>query len=333
MISEGVTMEDVAREAGVSINTVSRALNNKPDINDQTKERILRIADHLGYRPNRLAQGLRAEKTGTLGLIVADIANPFFSTLVKGVEATAKERGYTLLVKDSDETYEKEEEAIHTMIAEQVDGLLISPVQTQKGSIKELMSASLPFVLLGRYFPDMDVDYVVTDDVQGGYKATNHLFNQGYERVALLNGPVHVSSAKARLQGYRKAYRESDLSLQDDLIFEGAVTLEDGYNYMTNLLDQREVVDAVFVYSDLVGFGVYQKLLEVGLKIPEDIAIVGYDDTPLTGCLEVPFTTVRIPKKKLGSKALQCLVNKIDNDEQSTVQDKLDVTLVDRAST
>ncbi|MBS3765502.1 LacI family DNA-binding transcriptional regulator, partial [Candidatus Bipolaricaulota bacterium] len=243
-----VTMEDIAERAGVSINTVSRALNDKPDINDQTKEEILQLADELNYQPNRFAQGLRSSKTSTLGVIVADIMNPFFSALLKGVEKAAREEGYSIIVQDTDEKYENEQSAIQTTLSEQVDGLLITPVQTNQGTIIDIKQSELPFVLLGRHFEDLDTHYVVTDDVQGARTATEHLIERGHERIAIVNGPDHISSSRERLRGYRKAMNEYDLSTPERLILEGNVTMADGYETGKQLISASNRPTAVLCY-------------------------------------------------------------------------------------
>ena len=329
-----VTIRDVAEATGFSVNTVSRALNDKPDVNAETKRAILETAKKLGYRPNKLARGLRSNKTQTIGVVVTDVANPFFGALVKGVEETAREHGYSIILQDTDEDYEREEEAIQVMLAEQVDGLLITPVQTKRKTIERLKKAGLPFVLLGRYFDDLETDYVVTDDVQGGFLATEHLIKQGHERIALINGPLYISSARERLQGYKKALVNYEIDLDAALLKSGAVTIEDGYNFAKSLLAQNPQPTAVFAYSDFVALGVMKAIREAGLGIPGDIAVVGYDDVDFSSCLEVPLTTVRIPKKALGKKATELLENKLKNEEDtSRAEIKLDVQLIIRKST
>lgn len=332
---ERLTIRDIAREAGVSINTVSRALNDKPDISVETKERVLETVKRLGYRPNRLARGLRSNKTGTIGVIVADIANPYFAALVKGVEKAAKEHNYSIILQDTDENYEKEREAVRTILAEQVDGLLITPVQTGKETIIELQESGLPFVLLGRWFDELEADYVATDDIQGGFLATEHLIKQGHERIALLGGPPYISSAKERFQGYKKALDQYGIELDEGLVRSGAITMKDGYTIAKALLSTKPRPTAIFAYSDFVALGIVKAIREVGLKIPGDIAIVGYDDIEFSSCLEVPLTTVRIPKREIGRQAVEILLERmIKADSASQFRKvKLEVELIIREST
>ena len=330
-----VTIRDVAREAGVSVNTVSRALSNKPDVSSETRARILEVAERLGYRPNRLARGLRSNKTGTIGVIVTDIANPYFGALVKGVEKAAREQDYSIILQDTDEDYEHEKEAIQVMLAERVDGLLITPVQTGTETIEKLKESGLPFVLLGRHFDDLATDYVVTDDVQGGYLATEHLIKLGHTRIAMINGPLHISSAKERFQGYTKALDRYGMELDKSLVCAGAITMEDGYAAAKALLRRSPRPTAIFCYSDFVAFGVMGAIREAGLRIPEDVAVVGYDDVQMSSCLEVSLTTVKIPKVELGKAALELLIELLrdGNNTEHPRGIKLPVELLVRQST
>jgi len=329
---ERTTIKDVAREVGVSINTVSRALNGKPDVSPETRRLVLKAAQRLNYMPNKLARGLRSNKTGIIGVIVADIANPFFSAVVKGMGKAAKELGYSIILQDTSENYKNEEEAIQIMISEQVDGLLITPVQTEKRSIHMLQESGIPFVLVARYFDDADTDYVVADDVQGGYLATAHLIEKGHEKIAFINGPAYNSSAIERFQGYKKALEEHDIGLNESLIRNGALTMEDGYTYGKALLmDHDPQPTALFTFSDFVALGAMKAVREAGLRIPEDIAIVGYDDIDFAFCLESPLTTIRFPKREIGEEAISVLEKKIDG-QKCHSNLKIPVELVIRQS-
>jgi LacI family transcriptional regulator len=326
------TIKDVARAAGVSINTVSRALNAKPDVSPKTRRQVLEVAKRLNYMPNKLARGLRSNKTGVIGVIVADIANPFFSAVVKGMGKAAKELGYSIILQDTSEDYENEEEAIQIMISEQVDGLLITPVQTEKRSIRMLQQSGIPFVLVARHFSDVDTDYVVADDVQGGYLATTHLLEKGHEKIAFINGPSYNSSAIERFKGYKKALAEHDIELYEELIRNGALTMEDGYTHGRALLmghDSRPT--ALFTFSDFVALGAMKAVHEVGLRIPGDIAIVGYDDIDFAFCLESPLTTIRFPKREMGEEVVSLLERKM-NGEECHSRLKMPVELVVRQS-
>ncbi|HAF70985.1 MAG: Transcriptional regulator, LacI family [Acetothermia bacterium 64_32] len=329
-----VTMRDVAREAGVSVNTVSRALAGKPDVSPQTRAKVLEVAERLGYRPNKLARGLRSNKTFTLGVIVTDIANPFFAELVKGVEETARKNGYSILLEDTSEDPKKEEKAIQVMLAERVDGLLVTPVQSTRRALEEVLKSGFPFVLMGRYFPDLDAPYVVTDDVQGAIIAVEHLINLGHRKIAHVAGPLHISSAQDRLSGYIKALERHGITVREEYILKEAVTLEDGYRAGKELLQLRPLPSAVFAYSDFVAVGIMQAILEEGFRIPADISLVGYDDILFSAYTKVPLTTIRIPKRTLGSEAVRMLLKSLARKKSLSAKAKrLGVDLVVRDST
>ncbi len=329
-----VTLKDIAIDTGFSINTVSRALNDKAEVHAATKEKILAAASRLGYRANRLAKGLRSNKTGTIGVVVTDVANPFFSALVKGIAKAARELDYSIILQDSDENYAGEQEAIHVLLAEQVDGILITPVQSDKETIASLSQARFPFVLVGRYFQDLDTNYVVPDDYRGGLLATEHLLSQGYRRIAMVNGPLHISSARERFQGYADAQARHGIAVDRSLVVTGALTVGEGFDLARSILKRTPPPSAIVTYSDFVAFGVMQAVREVGLSIPEDVAVVGFDDVWMASCLQVPLTTIRSPKEELGRQAMQLLVRRLRDDQSTAETDKLklDVQLVIRES-
>ena len=329
-----VTLRDIASLTGFSINTVSRALNNKEEVNTDTRTKILAAAAQFGYRPNRLAKGLRSNKTGTIGIVVADVANPFFSALVKGIARAARELDYSIILQDSDENYAAEEEAIQVLLAEQVDGILITPVQSEQETIERLIKAHFPFVLVGRYFHDLDTNYVVPDDYQGGFIATDHLLRLGHRRIAMVNGPLHISSARERFQGFSDALAKYDIPVDKSLVSTGALTVEEGLDLARCILKRVPRPSAIVCYSDFVAFGVMQAIREIGLSIPEDIAVVGFDDVRMASCLQVPLTTIQSPKEELGRQAMQLLVHRLEKNHHDgeTDQRKLDVTLIPRES-
>ncbi len=328
-----VTLHDVAREAGVSVNTVSRALNGKPDVSPETRARVLEVAKRLGYRPNRLARGLRSNKTFTLGVIVTDIANPFFAELVKGVEEAARQNGYSILLEDTGEDSEKEATAIQTMLAERVDGLLITPVQSDSNTLEDVLKSKIPTVLMGRYFSDLKLPYVVTNDVRGAALATKHLIDLGHRNIAHVGGPLHISSAQDRLSGYRQALQAHGIPIRKEYVLMGAVTLEDGYEVGKELLKLKPLPTAVFAYSDFVAIGLMQSLLDEGLRIPDDVSLVGYDNITFSAYTRVPLTTVEIPKRDLGREAVQMLVQLLKGGSAlKSREKKLPVKLVLRQS-
>ena len=329
-----VTLRDIAKLTGFSINTVSRALNNKDEVRAETRMKILEAAERLGYRPNRLAKGLRSNKTGTIGVVVTDVANPFFSALVKGIARAARDLDYSIILQDSDEDYAGEEEAIQVLLAEQVDGILITPVQSQRGTIERLCEAHFPFVLVGRFFPGLQTNYVIPDDYQGGFMATEHLLKQGHRNIAMINGPLHISSARERFEGFSDALKTYGVPVNRSQVVTGALTVEEGLALARSILVQTPRPSGIVCYSDFVAFGVMQAIREVGLSIPEDIAVVGFDDVRMASCLQVSLTTIKSPKEELGKQAVQSLVARLEDNHNNpgTKGIRLDVRLVARES-
>lgn len=324
-MNNNTTMKDVAEAVGVSVNTVSRALNDKPDINEATKREILEVAEKLNYHPNRLAQGLRKQKSGIIGVIVADIGNPYFSTLVKGLEEAATKKDYSIILQDTDEKYEKEVEAVETMIKERVDGVILSPVQTESGTIKKLQEHNIPFVLVARRFRDIETDYVISDEVNGAFHATNYLLEKGHESIAFINGPEHNSSAIDRLKGFREAFSRKGRDPNEEMITHGAVSTEDGRRYFNDLMEKEIDFTAVFTFSDYVALGVLHAARSQNIDIPDDLEVVGYDDIAITRCLSLPLSSVKVPKRKMGRKALDILVSKMTrNGEKDGDSEKSD---------
>lgn len=309
-----VTLKDIAREAGVSATTVSRALNNKQDINSVTKEKILKIAKELGYTPNAVARGLKIQQTRTIGVAIADISDPFFAPIVKGIEKTARENGYHLILCDTDEDYETEKEALQTLIEKRVDGLLVTPSQTNYEDIVQLKRQHIPFVLLGRHFNFqlLEADYVATDDIEGAFSAATYLIRKGHRRILFINGPDYVSSAKERLAGYKRALLEAGVEIDESLIRAGGLKMEDGYRIMREVLRDPLQFTAVLAYSDFVALGVIKALNEAHLRIPQDVAVIGYDDIDVAAFLEVPLTTVKIPKHELGAEGFKLLKKRME---------------------
>jgi len=331
-----VTLDDIARKAGVSIATVSRALNNKDAISSSTKETILKLAKQMGYTPNAVARGLKTHRTRTIGVVITDISDPFFAPIVRGIENAARQEGYHIILCDTNEDYQMEKEVLGTLMERRVDGLLLTPVQTSFEDILELKKKRVAFVLLCRHFDFellVEIDSVATDDVEGACLATTHLLEKGHRRILFINGPTYVSSAKERLAGYKRALLEAGVKFDQSFIREGGIKMEDGYRITKEELNGPVRFTAIFAYSDFVALGVMKALREANLAIPEDIALVGYDDIDVSSFLEVPLTTVRIPKYELGMQGFKLLRSRLAGEAESTQKVMLNAELVVRRST
>ena len=313
-----VTLATIAKKAGFSTITVSRALNNKPDINTQTKEKILTIAKELGYTPNLLAKSLKAGKTRTIGVIVSDISNPFFSLVIKGIEDFLRKKGYSFILGNSDEDYKRETEAIRLMIQKRVDGILITPVEKETPDLTYLTKRSIPCVLVARFVRGTNLNYVVSNDMLGSLLATEHLIHLGHRRILYLAGPVYVTTTQERLDGYKNALEKNGIAINPELIQYTNAKMEDGYNLIRKAISKNLQFTAVSTFNDYLAAGTIKALQELNMKIPEDIAIIGYDDIEFASLFAVPLSTVRIPCYELGFRAAEILIHNIENSSESS---------------
>jgi len=327
-----ITLKMVAERAGVSVNTASRAINNKPDINEETKKRILQIAQELGYVRNDTAVALRTKRTGTLGVVIADNRNPFYAEVLNGIEEAAREKNYHIILANTQRDYQKEEEVINLLLAKRVDGLLITPVQDRDDDIKNLIDANIPFVVVGRDFENIEVDAVYNDEVKGGFLATEYLIKKGHKKIALVDGFLYKSPARGRLEGYKKALKKYGIPLDDDLLSVGDIDVKDGYERTKQLFEKELDFTAIFAYNDMMAFGAMQVIKEKGLKIPEDIGLVGYDDIPFGSLISPPLTTIRLKKQDLGVESVKMLLSRINGKRKMTKKVMLGVELQVRES-
>lgn len=252
--------------------------------------------------------------------------------LVKGVVKTTRAHDYNIVLQNTDEDLDREEEVIQLLLAEQVEGVLDTPCQKGIATIEELSESGVPFVLMWRYFTELDTDYVIMDDLHGGFIATEYLLKQRHERIAMVNGPLHISSARERFEGYKKALSQHGLELDLSLVVTGALSMDDSYRVARCLL-RGSPPSAVFAFSDFVAFGVLRAIREQGLKVPTDVAVAGFDDSPFASCLEAPLTTVGGTTERVARKAAELLVRKLDGAKEAGMKQlRLPVRLVVRAT-
>ena len=325
-----ITLRMVAKRAGVSVNTASRAINNKPDINEETKKKVLKVAQELGYVRNATAVALRTRKTGTIGVVIADNRNPFYAEVLNGIEEASRKKNYHIILANTQRDYKKEEEAINLLLAKRVDGLLITPVQDRDDDIKNLIKANIPFVVVGRDFENIEVDSIYNDEVKGGFLATEYLIKKGHKKIALIDGFLYKSPAKGRLEGYKRALNKYRIPLDDSLISVGDINIEDGHERTKEMLEKNLDFTAIFAYNDMMAFGAMQALKEKSLRIPEDIGLVGYDDIPFSSLISPPLTTIRLKKQDLGVESVKLLLSRINGNRKKMKKVILDVEFVVR---
>lgn len=312
-----VTIKDIARILGISASTVSRALNDHPDINANTKKEVNELAKELHYEPNAIAQNLRSKKTNTIGVIVPEIVHFFFSTIISGIEEVAYDAGYTVMFCQSGESYEREVKDTKALLNHRIDGLLLSYSKetTNFDHFKEIQER-IPIVLFDRVTDQLNVSKIRVDDLNGAYEATKHLIDQNCQRIAHLAAPQNLTIGAERKQGYEKALTENNLSIESEYIipcFSG--TLNEGYYCMKRLLELDNPPDGVFAHNDTVAFGCMKAIKEMGLNMPNDIAIIGFSNWQFASLIEPQLSTIDQPGKEMGRVAAKRLIDELQNDE------------------
>lgn len=313
-----VRLKDIAERAGVSIMTVSKALRGEPDVSPTTRERIKQLAKQMGYVPDSAAQGLRSRTSRTLGVVISSITNPIFARILRAIEEHAHEAGYDVLIAQTFNNTEREEVCIRRLVSRRVDGLMVSPVyriEPEARVYQELLERSTPTVLIGPPAPFCNAfPSVSSDDLLASYSATKHLLGLGHRRIAILTGRLVAPWAQERLDGYRRALREANLDVDDRLVFTAGSTIEDGVKAGLQMLNEDCNATAVQAVNDLVAVGCANAYLQQGLKIPEDISVVGFGNIRVSEHFRVPLTTIRQPKLQLGVAAMDMMLKVLRRD-------------------
>jgi len=307
------TMKRIAGELGVSITTVSKVLNNREDIGHATRARVLAKIAELGYQPNAVARSLTLRRTHTLGIVIPDLMHSFFVEIVAGLESIASARGYGLLLCSSNEDPRKERDELELLRQRQVDGIVLASANAAGNTdlLQRLTSQGIGIVMIDRDdHPDVSCDRVVTDDEEVGRLATSHLIEQGRRAVAHIAGPSIVH-AKRRADGYRAALRTAGIKPHPEWVVRGGFMEADGHKAMKKLLGLKPRVDAVFAANDPAAIGAMKAVWEAGLRVPEDVAIVGAGDIAHGDLLRVPLTTVSWSREDLGRRAAELIMDRL----------------------
>ncbi len=338
MKTQRATITDVARQAGVSKATVSAVINDSASVKGSTRDRVLSAIDVLNYRPSQITR-TTASKTKSIGLLIKEIDNPYYAEVVLGARAHANEQGYTLLVASSEGEYEAERRAVELLQAKDVEGLIATPVLDEHADLShffELKRRNFPFVLLEEVL-GVRASLVDVDNRDASRKAVEFLIRQGHTRIVHFAGPRYSMHSEERLDGVRHACSASHLIFHDDDAIEAGAHLADGYRAALTCFRKRTGTarpTAVTCYNDLVAIGVCRALNELGLRIPDDVSVIGFDDIPLLEYMPVPLTTVRMPKAEMGAVAAQMLIRHIESKTALPPQKVvLEAEIVARAST
>jgi DNA-binding LacI/PurR family transcriptional regulator len=314
------SQKTLADELGLSLSTISRALNDDPRISAETRERVKEAAQRLGYRPNLLAASFRTGITRTLGLIVMDITNPFYTDLARGAEDCAHERGYSVILGDSDASIERESLYLEVFKNRHVDGILITPVNGESIIQQTLQESGIPYVLIDAFESRDTASSVTVDHIEGAYQAVSHLTGLGHTQIGFLGGPLNIPPIKMMLQGYKKALSEANLKYNPEWVIDEGSEFESGYLGMQKLLEQANRVTATICTGDMLAIAAMKAVEEHGLRIPADFSLVGYDDIPMAARVTPPLTTVMQDKYELGRISSRILLHEIGADAGSIHQ-------------
>lgn len=326
------TLKDIARECAVDVATVSRALNEVYGVREGTRQKVLAVARRLNYRPNLLAKGLATGRSHTLAMIISDIRNPFFAEVARGAEDAAYQAGYELVLCNSDLNPSKQIRYIHTLLEKRVEGILMNTVsRLSRSEQDELRNSGLPIVLLNR--PPASIQgfaTVLADNFQGGFLAGKYLVDCGHRVIAHLTGPREHGNLMERTKGFQKAMAEVSMA---SLIFRGKHGTEGGHEMMKKLLSHGHDVTAVFAANDAIAFGAIRAIQDAGLRVPDDISVMGFDDIELASIIRPPLTTIHQPKYETGRAAVEILLRKTSRAGSWTPEHRLfEVRLVERQS-
>lgn len=332
------TLRDIAQAAGVSTSTVSLVLRGKETrVSEKTKLRIQQIANEMHYVPNQIAVSLVTKKTNIIGFICADMLNPFYSELAVGVERNARMHNYSLLICNCDSQIQNCINNIDLLESRCIDGFILQPPETINASPEQLLTlqeklatCQIPYVLLDRAVHNIFHDYVASDQELGGQLATDYLFRLGHTRIGCITGPLSDYGSKRRLSGYKEVLSQHNIPYDSSLIYEGLYLLETGYRGAMELF--KKDVTAIFAFDDQIALGVEQAASECGISIPEDLSVIGYDDSSIAHLCAVPLTTIRQPIELLGRRACELLIDRIKTPDRAHHDYLYPPTLIQRSS-
>lgn len=294
-------------------------LNGKKDVSSITRKRIEKKIKKLGYNPSGIARGLVLQKTNTIGLIIPDVSNPFFPEVIKGIEKKCKDIGYSLILYDTDNDIKEEEKAINLLRSKQVDGIILSLSQKNKNILKKLEEKNYPIVQIDRKIKNSKYPAVIINNEKSAYTATNYLIKQGHTKIGHITGNLNTETANNRLNGFKKAMKQNNLSLNKKWILEGDYSKDSGSNNMRKIIDLKDRPTALFIANDLMAFGAYETIYKCNYNIPNDFSIIGHDNINITSFVRPMLTTMDQPKFLLGQIAVQKLENIIEKKEDNII--------------
>lgn len=310
------TLEDVARKAGVSARTVSRVINGEPWVNEVTREKVLRVIEELGYRPNSLARGLKKAKNNVVGYVLPDMSSQFFGSIGRVIEKILRKAGYSLIVSSTDNKPSLEAEALHLLIDQRVSGIILASLGHLSDSAKSFLQAlQIPIVVIDNEVEGLRSDVVLHDNLRGSYLLTRHLIEHGHTRIAFIGGPLNQTSGALRLAGYRMALEEVGISYDDGLVKIGDWQTSSGYELTLELINTASFT-ALFSANFDMALGVLKAFQRKSISIPEEIALVAFDGLGLAQFTNPPLTTLKDVERKIGIIAARLLLGRIENPDR-----------------
>ncbi len=336
-MNKRVSLKDIAAAVGVSAALVSYVLNNKKEgrINKAVAEKIRATAAKMNYRTNQIARSLKTSKTYTIGLILADISNPFSAALARVIEDEANKYNYTVIFGSSDENPDKYQKILDVLINRQADGLILSPPEHAEPQITDLQQQQIPFILLDRYFPDLQTDYIVLDNYKAAFEATQHLIDCGHKRIGMINYASSLFHLAERSRGYLAALTKNKIAFKNDYLQQvnAASIKEETEKAVHNLLYRKEPADALLFGSNVIAMHAVKYINQKRITVPKDVALVCFDETDAFDLFYAPLTCIRQPIKRMGQLAVEMLLDNIDNKNAQVKQVSLEGELIVRAST
>lgn len=327
-----VTIEDVARAAGVSRQTVSRAINAKGEISPPTYQRVMEAVQALDYRPSGVARGLATRRTRTIGLVVPDITNPFFPEIARGVQDVARREGYSVFLCNTDESPDEELQVLQSLASQPVDGIILFGSRISDADLLAFVDLYRPLVVLNRFLEHPGISLILVDNQRGARLAVDLLARRGHTAIGMLAGPVTSPSSTQRVEGFRQAMAAHGLPTPEDWILPGPPTIEGGYETARQILTQHPQVTAFFAYNDLSALGAVQASRDLGRHVPDECAVIGCDDIRLAAMVSPALTSVRVDKYYLGQQAMLRLLAMLDRPDEAFPAIRVDVELVVRES-
>lgn len=317
------TMQSIAEKVGVSTTTISRVLSGQAEkyrISKSTMELVLRTAAESGYVPDQIARGLRVRRTNTVGLIIPDISNPFFSAVARNIEIQARKVGCAVILSDSQEDTQLEVESLRLLQSRKVDGLIICPVGEEYEHLIPIVDSGIPIVIIDRYFPQLKCAYIISDNYSGALEAVSHLIKNNHRSIAYIQGRLNTSVNNDRIRGYRDAHQKFNIALDESLIVGDSFGKNNGYIGAKILLNRDPSPTAIFSASNLISLGALSAIIEEGLQIPDDISLISFDDQPYSDYLATPMTTVSQQTSETGQIAFKLLSSQIKRDSKTQVE-------------